>query len=120
MPNYVIIEPSEILASAKSIDWVERKLNTVEYSSGNTKHMIDYGSVEAAQAAVDKYFADASDTLANGKPKSYKFDVAQTVLQALVNNINRQTVVPTEQFYNDIVNRAWDIANKMNIQANNE
>ena len=53
MATLIELDPQEIIANLEGIDWVARNNNSVDYFAGTQKHTINYGSVPAAQAAVD-------------------------------------------------------------------
>lgn len=49
------LDPQNILATPSQIDWIERNNMSVSYFSGMQKHDILYGSVAAAEAAIDAW-----------------------------------------------------------------
>ncbi len=56
----------------------------------------------------------------NGKPKNYKFNVAIAVLEALVGSVQRTPNMSVDETYDNLVNVAWLIANKMDAEADTQ
>lgn len=57
MAILIELDPQNVLANLDGIAWVERSNTSVDYYAADGKHTINYGSIPAAEAAVDAWLA---------------------------------------------------------------